>query len=83
MLKPLRKRLGIGGLTFQAFRRTFATQALEIGASVKHVQGQMRHANPEMTAGTYAQVIDESVSRIVERYDQKFCPAEAKKERVN
>jgi integrase len=50
----IRKRIG-----WHTFRRTTATWLLANGASVKTAQELMRHANPTMTLGTYAQAIDE------------------------
>jgi integrase len=69
VLYPLRDREGAGiqGITklnFQVLRRTFSTLAQAHG-TVKDVQRQMRHAKPDMTAGTYMQPIPESVREMV------------------
>lgn len=76
-LKPAGERAGIGGLTMQALRRTFATHMQKCG-SVKDAQTQLRHASPNLTVGTYMQAIPESVKEAVERLDRRLCPPEPK-----
>jgi integrase len=72
ILKPLAESLGIKGFTYQSVRRSFSTHAIDSGATVKDVQGQMRHANPEITVREYAQIIPESVRKTVGKLDRKF-----------
>ncbi len=70
-LGPLAKSLGIHGLTYQALRRTFATQVQRLG-SVKDAQAQLRHAHASTTLGIYTQEIPESVRETVEALDRKL-----------
>jgi integrase len=70
-LGPLAKTLGIAGLTYQALRRTFATQVQRLG-SVKDAQAQLRHAHASTTLGIYTQEIPESVRETVEALDRKL-----------
>ena len=72
-LKPAAERAGIQGITLQALRRTFATQMQKCG-TVKDAQTQLRHASPNLTAGTYMQAIPSSVREAVERLDRRLCP---------
>jgi integrase len=71
VLKPLAKELGVRGLTFQALRRTFATQSQTLG-TVKDTQAQMRHAHPDLTADLYQQAIPENTRRMVEELEKKL-----------
>ncbi|HVN81568.1 MAG TPA: site-specific integrase, partial [Terriglobia bacterium] len=71
VLRPKAKELGIEGFTYQAIRRTFATQAMEAGANLKHIQGQMRHAHAQMT-DSYTKTIEQGQREAVERFDRKF-----------
>jgi len=66
-LKPLAKRLGVEGVTFQALRRTFAT--LMQGKGPKNAQTQLRHSDIAMTLGTYVQPIPQEVKAAVESLD--------------
>jgi integrase len=66
-LKPLAKRAGIGDMTYQALRRTFATHFQRYG-SPKDAQTQMRHSKLEMT-GWYMKEIPASVRAAVEKMD--------------
>jgi integrase len=60
VIQPAAREAGIQKhLGWHTFRRTTATWLLANGASVKTAQDLMRHANPAMTLGTYAQAIDE------------------------
>lgn len=70
VLKLKAKELGIEGLTFQALRRTFATQVHGIG-TVKDAQTQLRHSNATTTMNVYTQEIPSSVRATVEALDQK------------
>ncbi len=71
VLKSKGKEVGIEGLTFQAMRRTFATQVHGIG-TVKDAQTQLRHSNATTTMNIYTQEIPSSVKATVEALDQKL-----------
>lgn len=71
-LQAIAAAAGISGVTFQSLRRTTATHAQGIG-TVKDAQAMLRHSSPEMTVGTYMQVLDESVRAAVEALDAKLC----------
>ncbi|HEY3989451.1 MAG TPA: site-specific integrase [Acidobacteriaceae bacterium] len=60
VVQPAAKKAGIQKrIGWHTFRRTTATWLLANGASVKTTQDLLRHANPTITLGTYAQSIDE------------------------
>jgi integrase len=60
VIQPAAREAGIQKhIGWHTFRRTTATWLLANGASVKTAQDLLRHANPTMTLGTYAQAIDE------------------------
>ena len=81
--RVLAKSLGIQGLTYQALRRTFATQVQKLG-SVKDAQAQLRHTNASTTLGVYTQEIPESVRETVEALDRKlFGETVEENQRVN
>jgi len=65
------KEAGIEDITFQALRRTFATQVHGIG-TVKDAQTQLRHSNATTTMNVYTQEIPASVNATVEALDQKL-----------
>ena len=71
ILKPAARSVGIKDITFQALRRTFATQVQPFG-TVKDSQTQLRHADANTTMNIYAQAIPESVRAAVEGLDQKI-----------
>lgn len=58
VLAPAAAPLGLGWVTFQVTRRTFATISHDLGINMKSVQAQMRHTTIAMTAGVYTQAID-------------------------
>jgi integrase len=63
--RALARKLGISGkVNFQVMRRTFATNAQELG-SAKSVQTHLRHSNVNTTLGVYTQPVDENVRRLV------------------
>jgi integrase len=66
-LKPLAQKAGIGDMTYQALRRTFATPFQRYG-SPKDAQTQLRHSKLEMT-GWYMKEIPASVRAAVEKMD--------------
>lgn len=57
-------------VNFQAFRRTFATWMQKTGATVKDVQGAMRHSMPDRTIKVYMPEIPAGVSAAVEDLDR-------------
>ncbi len=71
VLKSKGKEAGIEDITFQALRRTFATQVHGIG-TVKDAQTQLRHSNATTTMNVYTQEIPASVKATVEALDQKL-----------
>jgi integrase len=73
-LKPLAERVGIHDLTHQAFRRTSSTHIQDY-ASVKDLQGHLRHTNPQTTLKHYTKVIPESLRAAVEALDENIAAA--------
>ena len=71
VLKSKGKEAGIEDITFQALRRTFATQVHGIG-TVKDAQTQLRHSSATTTMNVYTQAIPSSVKATVEALDQKL-----------
>ena len=73
VLKSKGKEVGIADITFQALRRTFATQVHGIG-TVKDAQTQLRHSTATTTMNVYTQEIPSSVKATVEalHLDQNF-----------
>jgi integrase len=69
MLKPAAKRAGLGKVTFQMLRRTFATLAR---GTLKDIQTQMRHSKPDTTAAVYMQPIGADVQRMVNTFEQSI-----------
>jgi len=68
-LRPVAETAKLWPLNYQVFRRTFATIMQKFG-TVKDAQAQLRHSSPRLTAGTYMQVIPESVVAAVEEMDR-------------
>jgi len=56
-------------VNFQAFRRTFATWMQKTGATIKDVQGAMRHSTPDQTLKVYMREIPAGVRAAVEDLD--------------
>ena len=63
------KRDKVTAVNFQAFRRTFATWMQKTGATVKDVQGAMRHSTPDQTLKVYMREIPAGVRAAVEDLD--------------
>jgi integrase len=59
-------------VNFQAFRRTFATWMQLTGATVKDMQGAMRHSSPDQTVKVYMREIPGGVRTAVDALDQMF-----------
>lgn len=67
-------------VNFQAFRRTFSTWMQKTGATVKDVQGAMRHSSPDQTVRTYMKEIPASVAAAVDALDRILNLADVKVE---
>jgi integrase len=70
-LSKIAEAANVEGVTFQSLRRTTATHAQHLG-TVKDVQGMLRHASPDVTAGVYMQTVPESQKRATEALDVKL-----------
>jgi integrase len=66
------KRDKASAVNFQAFRRTFGTWMQKTGATVKDVQGAMRHSTPDQTLKVYMREIPSGVRDAVEDLDRLF-----------
>jgi integrase len=66
------KRNKATAVNFQAFRRTFATWMQRTGATVKDVQGAMRHSSPDQTLKAYMREIPAGVRAAVDALDRMF-----------
>ncbi|HTQ57857.1 MAG TPA: tyrosine-type recombinase/integrase [Bryobacteraceae bacterium] len=66
------KRDKATAVNFQAFRRTFATWMQKTSATVKDVQGAMRHSSPDQTLKVYMREIPAGVTAAVEELDRMF-----------
>ena len=66
------KRNKATAVNFQAFRRTFATWMQRTGATVKDVQGAMRHSSPDQTLKAYMREIPDGVRAAVDALDRMF-----------
>ena len=66
------KRNKATDVNFQAFRRTFATWMQRTGATVKDVQGAMRHSSPDQTLKAYMREIPDGVRGAVDALDRMF-----------
>ena len=69
------KRNKATAVNFQAFRRTFATWMQLTGATVKDVQGAMRHSSPDQTLKAYMREIPAGVRTAVDALDRMFYRA--------
>lgn len=70
-LKPLGKRVGLPDIDFRVLRRSCATYLNEIGGA-KAAQGQLRHADPDMTLRVYVQVVPEEVQRAAAEFEARL-----------
>ena len=59
-------------VNFQAFRRTSATWMQSTGATVKDVQGVMRHSTPDQTLKVHTREIPDGVRNAVDALDQLY-----------
>jgi len=67
------KRDKATAVNFQAFRRTFATWMQRTHATVKDVQGAMRHSSPDQTLKVYMREIPAGVRAAVDALDSMFA----------
>ena len=74
VLKPLAQKVGIEDLTHQALRRTSSTH-IQKYASVKDLQGHLRHMDPSTTLTHYTQVIPDSLHEAVATLDEHLAAA--------
>jgi integrase len=74
VLKPLAQKVGIEDLTHQALRRTSSTH-IQKYASVKDLQGHLRHTDPSTTLTHYTQVIPDSLHEAVATLDKHLAAA--------
>ena len=72
-IKPAAKKLGLGTVNWQVFRRSYATWLVEAGADPKAVQGQMRHSRIGPTMDIYAQVVASSQRRAVTKLSEMLA----------
>lgn len=56
----------VGRVNYQMMRRTFATLSIDAGASLKAVQGQLRHTSARMTTDVYAQTVISGAAEAVQ-----------------
>ena len=80
----LGKRAGVKGMSPHAFRRTFATQNLELGASPLDVMWDLGHSSLTMT-NYYASLADQNRMRQHRQfsYMERFTAASPARERVS
>ena len=61
-------RFDLKNVTVHAFRRTFATLAIESGASLKEVQAQLGHSSYKTTADVYTEVTKKQRKDTAQKY---------------
>ena len=69
-LIPAGNKVGIVKLNYQMFRRGFATEAHDQGASDKSIQGQLRHASVNTSRNNYMQTIPASQREAVQNFSK-------------
>jgi integrase len=69
-LIPAGNKVGIVKLNYQMFRRGFATDAHDQGASDKSIQGQLRHASVNTSRNNYMQTIPASQREAVQNFSK-------------
>src|SRR5271167_3800666 len=72
-IKPAAKKLGLGTVNWQVFRRSYATWLVEAGADPKAVQGQMRHSRIGPTMDIYAQIVAAAQRRAVAKLSEMLA----------
>jgi len=74
-LTPAAEKIGLEKINFQMFRRRLATDTHYAGLVDKDVQGQMRHANPEITRSVYMQTVPEAQQAAIRMLETNKKPA--------
>ena len=69
-IKPAARKLGIGFVNWQVFRRSHATWLKMAGADVKDAQAQTRHSRSSTTLDIYQQFVPESQRRVVNKLSE-------------
>jgi len=72
-IKPAAKKLRLGTVNWQVFRRSYATWLVEAGADPKAVQGQMRHSRIGPTMDIYAQIVAAAQRRAVAKLSEMLA----------
>ncbi|MEC8933087.1 MAG: site-specific integrase [Candidatus Latescibacterota bacterium] len=67
VFKPLLKAAGLRDINFHILRHTCASLLIASGASMKEVQGHLRHSRIEITMNTYAHLYPDSQAATAER----------------
>ena len=60
VLNPACRRAGIARVGWHAFRYTYSTWANPTGESIKALQAQLGHTDPNLTLGVYTQPMPEA-----------------------
>lgn len=69
-IKPAARKLGLGWVNWQVFRRSHATWLKIAGADIKDAQAQMRHSRVTTTLEIYQQFVPESQRRAVQKLNE-------------
>jgi len=69
-LLPAAERANLGRISYHMFRRGYATEAHEAGIGDKNIQGQLRHASPEITRTVYMQTIPAAQKKSVHQMEK-------------
>jgi integrase len=77
IFKPVKKKLGLPVLSFQALRRSAGTFAQHRGG-VKDLQSLLRHRSPQITFGEYVQAQTESTRKMVNSVFEELLPSAEK-----
>lgn len=71
--QTLKKELGLRvGITFHSLRHSFATRALELGASIHTLSELLGHSSVAFTLGTYGHSVTEQKRREMEKIAECF-----------
>ncbi|MGH9504803.1 MAG: tyrosine-type recombinase/integrase [Terriglobales bacterium] len=77
VLAPIRSELKLSKLNFQILRRTYASRAVgERIGTLKDVQKQLRHAQPDITLNNYVKEIPESVYAMTDSMYEQMLGAD-------
>jgi integrase len=75
-LWPILDALKIPRCGLHAFRHFHSSMLLEVGASPKVAQAQLRHSDARITLEVYSHIVDESQRKAVERVAERVAPRE-------